>query len=151
MRLVVQRVQHASVTVGDRTVGTIGRGLLVLAGTTHGDTDADVGVLAEKVSGLRVFVDEDAKMNRSVADVGGAVLVVSQFTLYGSVRRGKRPSFTAAGDPTEAAVLVSLFVDELRARGLPVEQGEFGAKMAVTLLNDGPVTLILESQGGQIV
>ncbi len=151
MRLVVRRVQHASVAVGDRTVGAIGQGLVVLAGTTHGDTDADVRVLAEKVSGLRVFVDEDAKMNLSIVDVDGAVLVVSQFTLYGSVRRGKRPSFTAAGDPTEAAALVDLFVDELRARDLSVERGEFGAKMAVSLLNDGPVTLILESQGGQIV
>ena len=151
MRLVVQRVQHESVAVSDRTVGSIGPGLLVLAGTTHGDTDADVRVLAEKVSGLRIFADADGKMNRSVAEVGGAVLVVSQFTLYGSVRRGKRPSFSAAGDPTEAAAWVSLLVDELRARDLVVEEGEFGAKMAVSLLNDGPVTLILESQDGQIV
>lgn len=151
MRLLVQRVRHACVVVDGRTVGAIEAGLLVLAGTTHGDADADARALADKLVGLRIFSDADGKMNRSVVDVGGSVLLVSQFTLYGSVRKGKRPSFTAAGDPAEAERLVAACGEYIAAAGLPVAHGEFGAAMEVSLLNDGPVTLMLESEGGRVL
>lgn len=150
MRLVVQRVRHASVVVDDRVIGSIAVGLLVLAGTTHDDSHVDARVLAEKLVNLRVFPDADGKMNRSLVDTGGEVLLVSQFTLYGSVRRGNRPSFTAAGDPIEAARLLDRLRKEIEDRGVHTASGEFGASMDVSLLNDGPVTLILESVAGKL-
>jgi len=150
MRAVVQRVSRARVTVIDRTdrewiSGEIGLGLLVLVGVTHEDTEADASYLAEKVAGLRVFEDVDGKMNRSVDDAGGSVLVVSQFTLYGDVRRGKRPSFDAAAPPEQARRLYEFFVDRIRAAGLRCETGRFQETMQVELVNEGPVTILLDS------
>ncbi len=144
MRVVVQRVSRASVTVEGRVTGSIGRGFLVLAGFAPGDQPAQVEWMAEKVVGLRVFADDEGKMNRDLAAVGGAVLVVSQFTLYGDASKGRRPSFIGAAPPEVAVPLYQAFVAALRARGLPVETGEFGAMMDVELVNDGPVTLVLE-------
>ena len=144
MRVVLQRVTRASVTIHDRVAGEIGAGFLLLAGFTHGDTPAQVDWMAEKVAGLRLFSDADGKMNLALADVGGAVLVVSQFTLYGDAAKGRRPSFIDAAPPEVAIPLYERFLDRLRALGLPVEAGEFGADMKVALLNDGPVTLVLE-------
>ena len=144
MRVVVQRVSRAAVTIDDKIVASIDRGLLVLVGFTPGDTAAAVDWMAEKLIGLRVFEDDANKMNRSVVDVGGAVLVVSQFTLYGDVSRGRRPSFVAAAAPDEAIPLYDAFVAALRARDVPVETGEFGAMMDVALVNDGPVTLVID-------
>ena len=144
MRVVVQRVSRAAVTIDDKIVASIDRGLLVLVGFTPGDTAAAVEWMAEKLVGLRVFEDDANKMNRSVVDVGGAVLVVSQFTLYGDVSRGRRPSFVAAAAPDEAIPLYDAFVAALRARDVPVETGEFGAMMDVALVNDGPVTLVID-------
>lgn len=151
MRLVVQRVRHASVEVDRRIVGEILNGLVVLVGTTHGDTDDDVDLLADKLVGLRVFADDEGKMNRSLLDIGGDLLLVSQFTVYGSVRRGKRPSFTDAGDPAVAAQLISRLAEQVASHGIRVATGEFGAAMQVTLQNDGPVTLIIDSVNGKIV
>jgi D-tyrosyl-tRNA(Tyr) deacylase len=145
MRAVVQRVSRASVTVEDHVVGEITLGLLVLLGVSAGDTEADVGYLAGKIAGLRIFEDQDGKMNRSVADVGGAVLAVSQFTLYGDVRRGKRPSFDDAARPERAKELYESFVAHIRERGLRCETGQFQAMMSVSLVNDGPVTILLDS------
>ena len=145
MRAVVQRVSEASVTVDGRTVGAIGRGFLVLLGVTHVDGEAEAVWLARKIAGLRIFEDEAGKFNRSLADVDGAVLVVSQFTLYGDTRKGRRPSFTEAARPEHAEPLCDLFVDLLRAEGVAVETGIFGAMMAVHLVNDGPVTLLLDT------
>lgn len=150
MRLVVQRVKRASVVVGDRVVGSISDGLLVLAGTTHGDTERDVDVLADKLVALRVFSDEGGKMNRSLLDTGGELLLVSQFTLYGTTRKGNRPSFTDAGDPAVAAELIDRLASRVASHGVQVASGEFGAAMAVELLNDGPVTLILETVQGKL-
>jgi D-tyrosyl-tRNA(Tyr) deacylase len=144
MRIVLQRVSRARVTVSGRVTGEIGPGLLLLAGFTHDDTDEKLAWMAEKVVGLRIFNDGEGKMNRSVQDLGGGILVVSQFTLYGDTRKGKRPSFIDAARPEVAVPLYERFVDMLRASGLQVETGEFGAMMDVELLNDGPVTLILE-------
>jgi len=144
VRVVVQRVSRAAVTIDDKVVASIDRGLLVLVGFTPGDTAAAVEWMAEKLVGLRVFEDDANKMNRSVVDVGGAVLVVSQFTLYGDVSRGRRPSFVAAAAPDEAIPLYDAFVAALRARDVPVETGEFGAMMDVALVNDGPVTLVID-------
>ena len=140
----LQRVSRARVTVEGRTTGEIGRGVLLLAGFTEGDGDEAVAWMAEKVAGLRIFADAGGKMNRSVLEAGGAALVVSQFTLYGDARKGRRPSFAAAASPETAIPLYERFVDRLRAAGLPVATGEFGAMMEVELVNDGPVTLILE-------
>ena len=145
MRAVVQRVSEASVTVDGRTVGAIGRGFLVLLGVTHVDGEAEAVWLARKIAGLRIFEDEAGKFNRSLADVDGAVLVVSQFTLYGDTRKGRRPSFTEAARPEHAEPLCDLFVDLLRAEGVAVETGIFGAMMAVHLVNVGPVTLLLDT------
>ncbi|HRX04246.1 MAG: D-tyrosyl-tRNA(Tyr) deacylase [Anaerolineales bacterium] len=145
MRAVVQRVSEASVTVDGRTVGAIGRGFLVLLGVTHVDGEAEAVWLARKIAGLRIFEDEAGKFNRSLADEDGAVLVVSQFTLYGDARKGRRPSFTEAARPEHAEPLCDLFVDLLRAEGVAVETGIFGAMMAVHLVNDGPVTLLLDT------
>lgn len=149
MRVVLQRVSRAEVRVrgadgASRVVGRIGRGFLLLAGFTHGDDDAGIQWMAEKVAGLRLFADADDHMNLSLADVGGEVLVVSQFTLYGDARKGRRPSFIDAARPEQAVPLYEGFVAALRARDLPVECGEFGAMMDVELVNDGPVTLVLE-------
>lgn len=131
-------------TIAGRVVGAIGTGFCLLVGFTHGDTAAQVDGMAEKVSGLRLFSDPEGKMNLSLADVRGAVLVVSQFTLYGDAGKGRRPSFIEAARPEVAIPLYEAFVAALRARGLEVQTGEFGAMMEVELLNDGPVTLILE-------
>ena len=146
MRAVVQRVKRASVTVSSETAGKIGPGLLVLLGVGHGDTEAAADYLAEKVARLRIFEDETGRMNSAVGEIGGAVLVVSQFTLYGDVRRGKRPSFDAAARPEQARRLYEYFVDKLRATGLRCETGRFQEMMEVELVNDGPVTILLDSE-----
>lgn len=145
MRAVVQRVSRAKVTVNGWTAGEIGMGLVVLLGVGHADTDTDAVYLAEKVCGLRIFDDGDGKMSRSVLDVGGSVLAVSQFTLYGDVRRGKRPSFDAAAPPVPARRLYELFVERVRAVGLRCETGRFQEMMQVELVNEGPVTILLDS------
>jgi D-tyrosyl-tRNA(Tyr) deacylase len=145
MRAVVQRVSRAKVTVGEEIAGEIGAGLLVLLGVGHEDNEADANYLAEKIVGLRIFEDLDGKMNRSVQDVGGSVLAVSQFTLYGDVRRGKRPSFDAAAPPEQARRLYEFFVERLRAAGLLCETGRFQEMMQVELVNEGPVTILLDS------
>ena len=162
MRAVVQRVSRAKVAVvhreidrtdnrgndtvnGDWISGEIGEGLLVLLGVGQEDTEADATYLAEKITGLRIFEDQDGKMNRSVQDVGGSVLAVSQFTLYGDVRRGKRPSFDAAAPPEPARRLYEFFVERIRATGLRCETGQFQATMQVELVNEGPVTILLDS------
>lgn len=145
MRAVVQRVSRAKVTVNEWTTGEIGMGLLVLLGVGHEDTEADATYLAEKIAGLRIFEDHDGKMNRSVQDVGGSVLAVSQFTLYGDVRRGKRPSFDAAAPPGNARQLYDFFVQRIRAAGLRCETGRFQEMMQVELVNEGPVTILLDS------
>lgn len=144
MRVVLQRVSRAKVTVEGRVTGEIGSGLLLLAGFTDGDSDDALAWMADRITGLRVFRDEDGKMNRSVHDIGGALLVVSQFTLYGDTRKGRRPSFIEAARPEVAIPLYERFLQMLRATGLDVQTGEFGAMMDVELVNDGPVTLILE-------
>lgn len=146
MRAVVQRVSRASVTVNREIVGQIGTGLLVLLGVAPDDTAADVNWLADKIANLRVFRDDEGKMNRSVTDVGGSVLVVSQFTLFADCSKGRRPSFIGAARPEIAVPLYETFVDELRALGIPVQTGAFGADMDVELVNQGPVTLIIDSK-----
>lgn len=146
MRAVLQRVTRASVEVEGNVVGRIGVGWLVLLGVARGDSDGDADKLAEKVAGLRGFGDDQGKMNLAVADVGGSVLVVSQFTLLGDCRAGRRPSFADAADPAEAERLYLRFADLLRALGLAVETGVFRADMSVELINDGPVTLLLDSR-----
>jgi D-aminoacyl-tRNA deacylase len=145
MRAVVQRVSKASVSVNGHIIGEIGPGLLVLLGVSRGDGPADADYLAEKIAGLRIFEDSDGKMNLSVADAGGAVLAVSQFTLYGDVRRGKRPSFDDAARPDRARELYECFVAQIRSRGLRCETGQFQAMMSVSLVNEGPVTILLDS------
>ena len=145
MRAVVRRVSRAKVTVNEWIAGEIGMGLLVLLGVGHPDTEAEVNYLADKVAGLRIFEDEDGKMNRSVRDAGGSVLVISQFTLYGDVRRGKRPSFDDAAPPDHARRLYELFVEQIRAAGLRCETGRFQEMMQVELVNEGPVTILLDS------
>ena len=144
MRTLLQRVSRAEVRVEGRVVGRVGAGLLLLVGFTDGDGEEAVAWTAEKVAGLRVFADDEGKMNRSVEEVAGGVLVVSQFTLYGDARKGRRPSFVDAARPETAIPLYERFVAVLRARGLHVETGEFGAMMEVELVNDGPVTLSIE-------
>jgi D-aminoacyl-tRNA deacylase len=145
MRAVVQRVSRAKVTVNEWTSGEIGHGVLVLLAVGHEDTETDATYLAEKIAGLRIFEDEEGKMNRSVQDVGGSVLAVSQFTLYGDVRRGKRPSFDAAAPPEQARRLYEFFVHRLQAAGLRCETGRFQEMMQVELVNEGPVTILLDS------
>jgi len=146
MRAVVQRVSRAKVTVAGEITGEIGRGMLVLLGVGHEDTEAGAEYLADKIVGLRIFEDDAGKMNRSVAEVGGAVLAVSQFTLYGDVRRGKRPSFDDAARPEMARTLYERFVSRVRASGLRCETGRFQEMMEVELVNDGPVTILLDSE-----
>ncbi len=145
MRVVLQRVSRARVVVDGEVVGAIDRGLLVLLGIAANDTVADARWLADKIVGLRIFADAEEKMNLAVADVGGAVLVVSQFTLYGDCRKGRRPSFIAAAPPDTAIPLYEAFVDAVRAHGIPTSTGRFGALMHVELVNDGPVTLLLDT------
>src|SRR4029079_10407760 len=147
MRAVVQRVSRASVTVDTRVTGSIDRGLLVLLGAGAGDTDEDLRYIVDKVVNLRIFPDDAGKMNRSVLDIGGGVLVVSQFTVYGDVRQGRRPAFTGALEPGAAKALYERSLDAIRAAGVTkVEAGEFAADMKVDLLNDGPVTILLDSR-----
>ena len=146
MRAVVQRVSRASVKVEGELTGEIGLGLLVLLGVGQEDGEADADYLAEKIAGLRIFEDDAGKMNLSVMDVGGAVLAVSQFTLFGDMRRGKRPSFDAAARPERARELYEYFVERVRAAGLRTQTGAFGARMSVELVNDGPVTFVVEQR-----
>ena len=148
MRAVVQRVSRAQVSVSSAVVGKIERGLLVLLGVAGPDTESDADYLAEKIAGLRIFEDDAGKMNRAVGEVGGAVLVVSQFTLYGDVRRGKRPSFDGAAPPEQARELYEFFVKQIRAAGLRCKTGRFQAMMQVELVNEGPVTILLDSRKG---
>ena len=145
MRVVAQRVKEARVEVDGEITGRIGAGLLILLGVSKTDTADDAEYLVEKMVGLRVFPDEEGKMNRSVVDAGGALLVVSQFTLYGDIRRGRRPSFDAAAPPEKARGLYEYFVEAARRRGVRVEKGVFQAMMSVHLINDGPVTIFCDS------
>ncbi len=145
MRVCVQRVSEASVEIDGKTVGAIGPGLLVLLGIGHSDTPAEVTQLVDKIVNLRVFADDEDKMNRSLLDIEGQMLVISQFTLWGDCRKGRRPSFVQAADPEVAEPLYERFVDEVRGRGVVTETGRFGAMMQVHLVNDGPVTLVIES------
>lgn len=144
MRVVVQRVSRAAVRIDGEVSGEIGTGLLVLAGFGPGDGEEELGWMAEKLAGLRVFPDEDGRMDRGLDEVGGSLLVVSQFTLYGDVSRGRRPSFVDAADPEAAERLYDRFLERCRDTGVPVESGAFGAMMEVELVNDGPVTLVVE-------
>lgn len=145
MRAVIQRVTEASVTVDGRIVGEIGHGMTILLGVTHDDEEKQAQWLADKIAGLRIFDDDEGKMNRSLLDIGGNALVVSQFTLYGDCRKGKRPSFTDAAQPERAEQLYEQFMSYLRQAGVSrVESGIFGARMQVEIHNDGPVTLILD-------
>jgi D-tyrosyl-tRNA(Tyr) deacylase len=144
MRILIQRVSRASVTVGGERVAAIGRGYLALVGVTHGDSAATAGKLAAKTARLRIFEDDGELMNLALADVGGEVLAVSQFTLYADARGGNRPSFTDAARPEQGEAVYAAFVEALRAAGVPVKTGIFGAHMHVELVNDGPVTILLE-------
>lgn len=146
MRAVVQRVKHARVTVDDEVTGEIGPGILLLLGAGEGDTDDDLQWTLDKVLNLRIFADEDDKMNLSLLDTGGELLVVSQFTLYGDCRKGRRPSFYTAMDPEPAEEMYEQFVERAKQRGVQVETGVFAAMMDVELLNDGPVTLLIDSE-----
>jgi len=145
MRILIQRVGRASVTVGGARVAAIGRGYLALVGVTHGDAAATAVKLAAKTARLRIFEDDAGLMNLALADVGGEVLAVSQFTLYADARRGNRPSFTDAARPAQGEAVYAAFVEALRAAGVPVQTGVFGARMCVELVNDGPVTIMLEA------
>lgn len=145
MRAVIQRVTHARVTIDGKVHGEIGRGFLILLGVCEGDTEAEAVYLADKCTGLRVFTDENDKMNLAPADIGGGLLVISQFTLYGDCKKGKRPNFMRAAKPELAIPLYEKFVARCRESGLPVETGEFGADMKVELLNDGPVTILMDT------
>ncbi len=145
MRAVIQRVSRASVKVDGDTVGQIEKGLLVLLGVAQDDTDSDADYLADKIVGMRVFEDADEKMNLAVTEVGGAILAVSQFTLYGDMRRGRRPSFDAAARPEQARRLYEYFVEKIRAAGVRCETGKFQAMMEVELVNEGPVTILIDS------
>ena len=146
MRLLIQRVTSASVDVDGDTIGSIGEGLLIFLGVTHDDTPEDVKYLVEKAYNLRIFSDEDGKMNLSLNDTKGGVLIISQFTLYGDCRKGRRPSYSTAADPILAKELYQLFIVEMGKYVSKVESGEFGADMSISLCNDGPVTLIVESK-----
>ncbi|MFL7839408.1 MAG: D-aminoacyl-tRNA deacylase [Candidatus Promineifilaceae bacterium] len=150
MRALIQRVTNASVTVDNQVVGRIGKGFMILLGVTHSDSEAEAQWLARKIAGLRVFDDEDGKMNAALADVDGEILVVSQFTLYGDARKGRRPSYTDAARPEQAEPLVDYFVDQLRRMGYNVASGVFGAHMDVEIHNDGPVTLMVEREAPPI-
>jgi D-tyrosyl-tRNA(Tyr) deacylase len=144
MRALIQRVSEASVSVDDQVVGSIGPGYVVLVGVTHDDTQQQVDWLANKIAGLRLFEDDAGKMNLSIGEVGGSILLISQFTLYANANKGRRPSFTKAAHPDQAEPLVAQFAESIRTTGIHVETGVFGAMMSVALTNDGPVTLMLE-------
>ena len=146
MRIVVQRSKKASVTVNEKVIGEIEKGLVLLVGVTHDDTIDDANYLADKIVNLRIFEDENGKMNLSLLDVGGSILSISQFTLYGDCRKGRRPNFMAAAKPEQALNLYQYFNEVLSEKNVEVETGEFGAEMDVALINDGPVTLILDSK-----
>ncbi|MBP3038008.1 D-tyrosyl-tRNA(Tyr) deacylase [Bacillaceae bacterium Marseille-Q3522] len=146
MRVVVQRSKQAKVTVAGKTVGKITKGFVLLVGVTHSDTEEDADFLANKIAHLRVFEDESGKMNLSLLEKGGEILSVSQFTLYGNCRKGRRPNFTDAAKPELAKQIYTIFNEKLREKGFNVEIGEFGAMMEVSLINDGPVTFIIESK-----
>jgi D-tyrosyl-tRNA(Tyr) deacylase len=146
LRVVLQRVRDASVEVEGKIVGQIGKGMVLLLGATIGDSEKEVVYLADKCANLRIFEDAQGKMNFSVQEIGGEILVISQFTLYGDTRKGRRPSFTEAMEPKEAERLYLMFIDYLKEKGLRVEQGVFGAKMLVKIFNDGPVTFVLDSK-----
>lgn len=150
MRAVVQRVSRASVSVDGSTVGEIGPGLAVLLGVRDTDTERDATAVADKIVGLRIFADDDGKMNRSLLESGGAVLLISQFTLLADIRKGRRPSFVHAADPAVANPLVEFVASRIAASGVEVASGEFGAHMAVDLINDGPVTIVVETAEGRI-
>ncbi len=145
MRAVIQRVSSASVKVDEETIGSIGKGLLIFLGVGETDTEFDLKYIADKSVGLRIFSDENDKMNLSVEDIGGEILVISQFTLYGDCRKGKRPSFSKSMEPVAANKMYEQFIAELKSKGIRTEHGEFGADMKVELLNDGPVTILLDS------
>lgn len=145
MRAVIQRVNNASVEVDGKTVGEIGKGLLVFLGVGDGDTDADLNYIADKTAGLRIFSDEDDKMNLSVTDIDGEILVVSQFTLYGDCRKGRRPNFTLSMEPVTAEKMYEDFIKTIESKGIKTAHGEFGADMQVSISNDGPVTILLDS------
>ena len=145
MRAVVQRVKSASVSVDNKVIGEIEKGLLVFLGIGNGDTETDLKYIADKVTGLRIFGDENDKMNNSVEDIDGEILVISQFTLYGDCRKGKRPKFTSSMEPVTATELYEKFIELVKNKGIKTEHGEFGADMSVSLVNDGPVTIILDS------
>jgi D-aminoacyl-tRNA deacylase len=145
MRAIVQRVKESSVKTGGETISRIGRGLLVLLGVAHNDRPPDADYLANKIVNLRIFEDEIGKMNRSLLETGGQMLVVSQFTLLGDCRKGRRPSFVAAAGPAKANELYEIFIEQVRRRGVNIQTGRFQAMMEVAIINDGPVTLILES------
>ncbi len=145
MRAIVQRVKEASVTVDNRVIGEISHGLLVFLGVGDGDTEADMKYIADKVIGLRIFSDSEDKMNLSVTDVRGEILVISQFTLYGDCRKGRRPNFTASMEPKGAEAMYEHFIAYINEQGIKTARGEFGADMKVSLINDGPVTIILDS------
>lgn len=149
MRLVIQRVKQASVSVNGEVVGRCGPGLCILAGVRSGDTEVEAKWLAQKAAGLRIFEDDEGKMNRSVTEAGGSALVISQFTLYADARKGRRPSFVDAERPEIAEPLMAKFVEFLRAEGVPTETGVFRAMMLVEIHNDGPVTIIIDREAGQ--
>jgi D-tyrosyl-tRNA(Tyr) deacylase len=146
MRLVIQRVKRASVKIGERTVGKIGPGFLLLMGIKKGDSEKEVEFLAKKILELRIMADEKNHLNKSIISVGGEILIVPQFTLYADTQKGRRPSFVQAAQPEIARDLFQKFIAELKKSGLRVEKGEFGARMEVELINDGPVTIILEQE-----
>lgn len=145
MRVVIQRVTKAQVSVEGNVIGKIKEGLLILLGITHGDNQKDAKWLVNKISGLRIFSDENGKMNRSIEDIEGEILLISQFTLYGDARKGRRPSFIEAAKPDIAVPLYNKFIDLVREKNIKISTGEFGADMKVELLNDGPVTMIIDS------
>jgi D-tyrosyl-tRNA(Tyr) deacylase len=151
MRAVIQRASKASVTVDGETTGAIGTGLVVLAGVAAGDTERDAEALATKIVGLRIFPDDDRKMNRSIVDAAGSVLLVSQFTLLADVRKGRRPAFTAAAPPELAERLLGVLGEAIEAEGVEVRHGVFGAMMEVSLVNDGPVTIVIDVANGKVV
>lgn len=151
MKAVVQRVSEAQVTVNGEVIGKIDKGLMILLGVTHRDTEKDIETIVNKLVNLRIFEDEEQKMNLSLLDVGGSILSVSQFTLYGDIRKGRRPSFINAAEPSYAEELYHNFNEQIRAQGINVETGSFGAMMEVSLVNDGPVTIIIETVDGKIV
>lgn len=151
MRAVVQRVERGSVTVDGDVIASVGHGFVVLLGVGRDDIEADADALADKLVGLRIFADDADRMNRSIVDVAGEVLLVSQFTLLGSIRKGRRPSFTAAAGPDHAATLVDYAAHAIRQRGTRVKTGRFGAMMTVEIVNDGPVTLVIDVAGGRVL